>query len=176
MSTTSGSADGSAPGDRPAVIGRPTGASRLVVERGPVAKFADAVKDDNPAYRRADAARDAGLEGITAPPTYAFSALQYWGAFPESQPPDPTDGHNPMMEVIGSLMAKGGMVLHGEQEFVYHRPIVVGDVLDHEGKVVDCYEKESKGRTMTFLVVEDVFRDQQGEPVLTARMNLIHRV
>jgi acyl dehydratase len=179
MSTTSGSTGGSTGGSTtgvlPDVIGRPTGASHLVVERGPVAKFADAVKDDNAVYRRADAALAAGLDGITAPPTYAFSALQYWGAFPEAQPPDPTGGRNPMMEVIGSLMAKGGMVLHGEQEFVYHRPIVVGDVLDHEGKVVDCYQKESKGRTMTFLVVEDTFRDQHGEAVLTARMNLIHR-
>jgi hypothetical protein len=157
------------------VIGRPTGASRVVVERGPVAKFAESVKDSNPVFRLVDAAHDAGLDGIAAPPTFGFSALQYWGAFPEDQPPDPTGGSNPMMEVIGSLMANGGMVLHGEQEFVYHRPIVVGDVLDHEGKVVDCYAKESNGRTMTFLVIEDVFRDEQGQPVLTARMNLIHR-
>ena len=42
------------------------------------------------------------------------------------------------------------------------RPIVVGDVLTGEGKVVDLYEKESKGRTMTFLVVEDQYRDEQG--------------
>ncbi len=161
--------------DLAAVIGRPTGASRLVVERGPVAKFAESVKDDNPVFRRLDAAHEAGLAGIAAPPTFAFSGLQYWGTFAEDQPPDPTGGSNPMMEIIGALMSKGGMVLHGEQEFVYHRPIVVGDVLDHEGKVVDCYAKESKGRTMTFLVIEDVFRDQQGEPVLTARMNLIHR-
>jgi hydroxyacyl-ACP dehydratase HTD2-like protein with hotdog domain len=80
-----------------------------------------------------------------------------------------------MMEVIGSLMAKGGMVLHGEQEFVYHRPIVVGDVVHREGKVADLYSKESGGRTMTFLVTEDEYRDADGELVLTARMNLIHR-
>ena len=40
-----------------------------------------------------------------------------------------------MMEVIGTLMAKGGMVLHGEQEFVYHRPLVVGERLQNEGVV-----------------------------------------
>ncbi|WP_334143777.1 MaoC family dehydratase N-terminal domain-containing protein [Rhabdothermincola sp.] len=157
------------------VIGRPTGAVKVVVERGPVAKFADAVKNDSPVYQSLEAARAAGFEHIPAPPTYAFSALQYWGRFPEDQPPDPTGGTNPMMEVIGTLMAKGGMVLHGEQEFEYHKPIQVGDVLTSEGKVVDCYSKESKGRTMTFLVVEDVYRDEAGEPVLTSRMNLIHR-
>ena len=158
------------------VVGRPTGAARAVVERGPVAKFAEAVHNDSPVYQSLDAAKAAGFDDIPAPPTYAFSALQYWGKFPEDQPPDPTGGSSPLMEIIGGLMAKGGMVLHGEQEFTYHRPIVAGDELTVEGQVVDLYSKESSnGRTMTFLVTEDVYRDQSGEPVLTSRMNLIHR-
>jgi hypothetical protein len=67
-------------------------------------------------------------------------------------------------------------VLHGEQEFEYHRPIVTGDVLVSEGKVTDIYERESKGRTMTFIVVETVWRDDAtGAPVVTERFNLIHR-
>jgi hypothetical protein len=49
-------------------------------------------------------------------------------------------------------------------------------VLRSEGKVVDAYEKESKGKKMTFVVTETVWSDDQtGEPVLTARFNLIHR-
>ena len=28
---------------------------------------------------------------------------------------------------------------------------------------------------MTFMVVEDTYRDERGEPVLTSTMNLIHR-
>ncbi len=28
---------------------------------------------------------------------------------------------------------------------------------------------------MTFIVVEDTYRDEAGEPVLTSTMNLIHR-
>jgi hypothetical protein len=67
-------------------------------------------------------------------------------------------------------------VLHGEQEFVYHRPIVEGDVLDGEGRVTDIYEKESKGAIMTFIVMETVWRDAETrEPVVTERFNLIHR-
>ena len=53
---------------------------------------------------------------------------------------------------------------------------MVGDVLEGEGKVTDIYEKESKGKTMTFLVTENVFKDANtGDPVVTTRMNLIHR-
>ena len=79
------------------------------------------------------------------------------------------------MEVIGKLMAKGGIVLHGEQEFDYHKPIVVGDRISSEGKVVDLYEKRAGDRTMTFLVTENQYRNQDGELVMTSRMNLIHR-
>ncbi len=157
------------------LIGTPTGKSRVVIERGPVSNFAKAVKDDNPIYQNPEAAKAAGFQNIPAPPTYAF-AMAHWGTFPEQQPADAEPGRNPVMEIIGTLMQKGGLVLHGEEEFEYHRPLVVGDVLDGEGKVTDVYEKESKGKTMTFLVTENVFKDANtGEPVVTTRMNLIHR-
>jgi hydroxyacyl-ACP dehydratase HTD2-like protein with hotdog domain len=72
-------------------------------------------------------------------------------------------------------MSKGGLVLHGEQEFIYHRPMVVGETLDFVGTVTDIYEKPTGDRTMTFMVVEDVYSDADGQPVLTSIMNLIHR-
>jgi peroxisomal enoyl-CoA hydratase 2 len=83
---------------------------------------------------------------------------------------------NPMHTLMGSLFAQGGIVLHGEQEFQYHRPIEVGDVLVGEGTVLDVYEKESKGSIMTFIVIETAWRDEKtGEAVLTEKFNLIHR-
>jgi acyl dehydratase len=157
------------------IIGRETGRARVQVERAPLANFAKAVKDDNAVYSDVNAAEAAGFDGTPAPPTFGF-ALEFWGRYPELQKGlTPVEG-NPMMEVIGKLMQNGGLILHGEQEFEYHRPIVAGDVLRSEGKVVDAYEKESKGKTMTFVVTETVWSDDKtGEPVLTARFNLIHR-
>ena len=126
------------------VIGKPTSARRVRVERGPIEFFATAVQDANPIYHDAGAAAAAGFSGIPAPPTFSF-VMGHLGTRGEEQPPDPTGGKNPMFGVMGELMAKGGLVLHGEQEFIYHRPIVEGDVLDGEGRVTDIYEKESKG-------------------------------
>lgn len=157
-------------------IGRSLGKKKLVIERGPVSAFAKSVKDESPVYQNVEAARRAGFADIPAPPTYGFSAIGFWGTFPELQPKNTPPPGNPIAEVFGPLSAKGGIVLHGEEEFIYHRPIVVGDVLLGEGRVVDLYEKESKGRTMTFMVTENVYRDEKtGEPVLTTRFNLIHR-
>ena len=80
------------------------------------------------------------------------------------------------MKVIGGLMAQGGLVLHGEQEFEYHRPVVVGDVLVGEGKILDVYERETDTAVMTFVVVETTWRDEQSkEPVVVEKFNLIGR-
>ena len=155
------------------LIGKPTGKSKVVVERGPVAFFAQAVKDDSPVYKSQEAAKEAGFENIPAPPTFPF-VMDHWGKFAEIQPSDAPSG-NPLMSALGPLMAKGGLILHGEQEFVYHRPVLVGDVLSGEGKVVDAYQKESKGRTMTFVVTETNWTDESGQPVVTTRFNIIHR-
>jgi acyl dehydratase len=156
------------------VVGRPTGAATVHIERGPLTAFARATTDDNAVYSDVEAARAAGFDDIPAPPTFTFAA-QHWGKWDEDQPPDPTGGSSPMAEIMGELMAGGGIVLHGEQEFTYHQPVQAGDTLHHEGEVVDLYTKESKGATMTFLVIENRFTNDAGEPVVTETFNLIHR-
>ena len=156
-------------------IGQPTASAVITVERAPVAAFAASVLDDKALWRNADAAADAGFDGIPLPPTFLFSAAESWCKYEEEQPEDPTGGDNPMAAVMGALMAKGGLILHGEQAFEYHRPVVVGEKLNHTGVVKDIYEKPTGDRTMTFMVIENVFADQDGEAVVTATMNVIHR-
>jgi len=160
---------------RDEVVGLPTGKATITIERGPITQFATSVTDTNPIYRNRDAATAAGFADIPVPPTYFFSGATFWGAFPEAQPADANPERNPTMEIIGKLMSKGGIVLHGEEEFTYHKPVVVGDTIKSEGKVVDLYEKPAGDKTMTFLVTENEYRNQDGDLVLTARMNLIHR-
>lgn len=156
------------------IIGEPTGTSKVLVERGPVQHFADAVLSTSPIYHSPEAARAAGFDDIPAPPTWPF-AMEFSGKFDELQPSDDPPP-NPMVKVMGPLMANGGLILHGEQEFVYHRPVQVGDTLVGEGRVADAYQKDSGGRTMTFIVTETNWSDEKsGEPVVTVRSNIIHR-
>jgi len=157
------------------VIGKPLAPSVIVMERGPVSNFAKAVKDDNPIYQDLRAAKAAGFDNVPVPPTMGF-AFANWGQFPELQPEDNTSGSNPVMEVIGNLMKSGGLILHGEQAFTYHAPIVVGDTLTSSGKISNVFEKtSSNGKTMTFISSENEYRNQRGELVLTAVMTLLHR-
>jgi hypothetical protein len=156
------------------VIGQSIGNSKVVVERGPVQHFADALLSSSPIYHDPAAAQAAGFGNIPAPPTWPF-AMEFSGRFAELQPSGEPQG-DAMIKVMGPLMAKGGLILHGEQEFLYERAIEVGDVLSGEGTITDAYQKESKGRTMTFIVSETKWTDDKtGELVATSRVNLIHR-
>ena len=156
------------------IIGKPTGKAKVVVERGPVSHFAEAVGSTSPIYRNPEAAKAAGLPAIPAPPTWPF-AMEFSGKFEEIQPADAPTG-NPLMGAMGPLMAQGGLILHGEQEFIYGRPVVVGDVLLGEGTITDAYQKESKGKVMTFIVNETNWTDEKtGELVVTGRFNVICR-
>lgn len=152
--------------------GQPTPPSVVVLERGPVSNFATAVTDSNPIYHDRRAAAEAGFDDIPVPPTYPF-AWNHFGTFPELQP----EGHedtSPVTLALGALMEGGGLILHGEQEFTYHRLPVVGERLRSEGRIVDVYEKEG-GSKMTFVVAETHWFDENDEKVVTTRMTLLHK-
>jgi acyl dehydratase len=154
----------------PSWVGRKGGRSRIVIERGPVANFARAVKDANPVYQDPRAAEAAGLDAIPAPPTFLMAAPT-WGSYPELQPAD-NGGPNPLGEVGAEYHRQGGLLLHGEQRYTYERPIQVGDVLDSETEIVDTYTKGS----MTFAVVDVRYTDAEtGELVATATYNMINK-
>jgi hypothetical protein len=98
----------------------PAGRSVVVVERGPVAAFADAILDPSPIYRDPDVAGAAGWEAIPVPPTFPI-AMPHWGSFMELQP-DGDELRTPRALLAG-IAGEGGVLLHGEQEFEYHRPV-----------------------------------------------------
>jgi acyl dehydratase len=146
----------------------------VTIERGPLAVFAEAVKDSNPIYQSAEAAQAAGFEAPPVPPTFPF-AMGNFGRFREQQP-EGWYALGPMAEVFGELMSKGGLILHGEQEFLYYAPVVAGDVLTMTGRISDIYTKESNGKTMTFVVSEQDYTNQRGEHVLRQVSTILHRV
>lgn len=156
------------------VIGKVSARRVVAVDRAPVSAFAKAVKDRSPVYQDLRQAREAGFDSIPAPPTFPF-AMPYWGEYPELQDGlEPVKGSNPMWEVMGKLGP--GLILHGEQEFEYSRPVVVGDVLEAEDVLSDVYQRETETHVMTFLVTETQWRVKDtGEHVVTARFNLVHR-
>lgn len=141
---------------------------RFPVESGQVLAFAQAIGDENPLYCSEDAARAAGLDGIAAPPTFVQASAHF--------DPDYALRPNPGVEWFGSGAGpgtndpRGAGVLHAEQHYEYHRPLVVGDVLTTTVTPGETWEKEGRrGGKLVFFESVTVYRDQSGEPVVTTR-------
>lgn len=126
------------------------------VEFGKIREFAEALRDDNPLYRDEEAARRSPFGGILAPPT--LSRNFWWEG----------------TQVHQDLGFDWRYVVHGEQEFEYHRPIKAGDVLTAQMKIAELYEKAGKrGGTMRFAVIETKYSNADGETLLVGRRTLI---
>ncbi|HEX2051620.1 MAG TPA: MaoC family dehydratase N-terminal domain-containing protein [Actinomycetota bacterium] len=133
---------------------------RLPVERGKVREFALAVGEDNPVFFDAQEARRLGFPDVVAPPT--FTVTQIWQV--------------PREERESRLGANldYGRVLHGEQEFVFTRLPVAGEVLDATMRISKDFTKEGKrGGRMRFVTYESVFTDADGDEVMRAYYTLI---
>jgi peroxisomal enoyl-CoA hydratase 2 len=65
-------------------------------------------------------------------------------------------------------------VLHGQQEFFYHRPLEAGQRLTATMRVAEVYRKEGgRGGRMTFAVVETSYHDEDGRLVVVGKRTLI---
>jgi acyl dehydratase len=147
---------------------------RVRVERTPVGLFARAVTDRNPVYRDQRAASAAGFAAIPCPPTFTF-AMTHGGAWADLQPEGGSGSFFDSDSVLAELGGGGGLYLHGEQEFVYHRQPVVGDELEGRMRMADRYDKQGGRGVMEFTVIETEWRDvTTGEPVVTERTISIH--
>ena len=136
--------------------GQQTGPQRVIIERGPVRVFADALADDDPVYRS---------DGAPVPPTFPF-VMPYWGSLG-------TGGAAGLP--IEKLRGPGRAILHGEQEFEYVNWPHVGDVLEGTTTITDVYEKDrGDGGKMEFYVTENAWKQaDSGEPVLNAKFTLL---
>jgi acyl dehydratase len=136
--------------------GKDYGEVSFTVERDRVVQFADAIGDDNPIYRDAEAAKAAGFAEQVAPPTF-LTAMQMQ-----------TSGQVVLDPDLGLDYSR---VVHGEQEFEYRRPVVVGDVLTAKPRIADIYAKKSN----EFLVTESEIKDASGDTVVVMRSTIISR-
>jgi hydroxyacyl-ACP dehydratase HTD2-like protein with hotdog domain len=133
------------------IVGTVMGSTTVPVERGKIREFATAILDDNPAYLEDPAP--------PAPPTFSMTQA-FWPRKSDGPPPD-----------LGLNYLR---VLHGEQHFEYRKPIVAGDTITGTTKVADVYEKEGKrGGTMTFVVLETEWVNQDGDVALVSRNVLV---
>lgn len=139
----------------PGVTGRTYPRTRAYeVGREKIREFASAIGDVNPAYRDVDAARALGHRDVIAPPTFAFVLT--------------LEGWHMVMDDLGIDFSH---VLHVDQRFVHHRPLIAGDVI-HAGATIDSV-RERMGST--FLVIRTDVSDHADELVSSGYSTIMIR-
>ncbi len=139
----------------------------LAVEAGKVEEFARALKNDNPAYRSREAAREQGFERIPAPITFLRTAL-----FPRYGPGETETGTDrfPLGFDIGFDLRYR---VHGGQAYDIERPLYVGDTVSGTTTLVDVSQRATDDGTLTLLVLETEYTDQDDDPVATERKTIL---
>ena len=148
---------------------------RFPVDLTSIMLFASSLGETNPAYYDESYAREKGLGGVIAPPTFV-TAGSHWdpdhGLKGVRRIPPPTA--KPERSGGGGGGGGGGgrdvsRLLHGEQRFEYHKPLHPGTVLSVTRRPGKRWEKQGKrGGTMQFSESVAEYRDEQGELVVTA--------
>ncbi|WP_263142900.1 MaoC family dehydratase N-terminal domain-containing protein [Pseudomonas sp. RIT-PI-AD] len=109
------------------------------------------------------------LEGDEAPLLFLFSVLM--PILPLEQLLE--DGRQPDSALLPELPLK--RIMAGGSEYEVHRRIFAGDVLMLRQTLADIYEKQGAEGPLIFLVFENRFESETGEPLVTERLIRIAR-
>ncbi|EHY90043.1 MaoC family dehydratase N-terminal domain-containing protein [Saccharomonospora azurea] len=121
-----------------------------------IAEFADALGDDNPLYRDAEAAKAAGHPDVLAPPTF-LTIINLASINAIAADPD--------------LGLDYSRMVHGDQRFTHHRPVYAGDVLQLTTHIDEVFARAGND----FLNVRADIETTAGEPVCTTHAQLVVR-
>lgn len=126
------------------------------VSREKIAEFAAAIGSTDPAHTDPGAARALGYPDVVAPPTFAVIIAQRAEAQVFSDPDSGVDFTR---------------LVHGEERFTHHRPIVCGDRLAATLHVETAREVGGHGMLTTRVEIVDA----DGGPVSTVRSMVVIR-
>ena len=134
-------------------LGIQSGPATFEVEKGAIARFAEAVGDLSSLYIDEAAARKTRLGGLVAPPTFLRSIRLERPTLPDA----PFD-----------------RVLDGGSDWEYFEPVRAGDRVTGVARIADLWERSGRLGTMLFTVLELTYTNQLGELVATQRNTLIY--
>ncbi len=143
-----------------AVVGQAAPSFVFAVTEGSIADYGRAVRNDNPLYRDADAARAGPFGGIVAPPTYAFVCA-------------PLRRHELMHAHGFAAPEEHGLraTPFAKAELRVSRPIRPGDELTSVVRLEERYER----RGSQFLTFRVRAVDREGSPVVEYTYTVIWR-
>jgi acyl dehydratase len=126
------------------------------VSRVKIADFADAIGEPSELCRDREAAQKAGYPDVIAPPTFAMVISMHATAQVNADP---------------GLGLDYSMVVHGDQNFSYSRPLHAGDVVVATTTIASIKALGSTSMLVTSTDISTV----DGEHVCTAKCTIVER-
>lgn len=141
----------------PEAVGRTYGPNEpYEVTRVKIREFAEAVDATSFAHFNVDAARAEGYEDIVAPTTFAVVIAQR------------AEFHVVVDPEVGVDFSK---VVHADERFTHHRPIVAGDVISTTVHIDNITQRGG----ITMVTTRAELEDADGNPVSTVLSSLVVR-
>jgi len=141
----------------PEAVGRAYGPhAPYEVTRVKIREFADAVDARSFAHFSVDAARAEGYDDVVAPTTFAVVIAQR------------AEFHVVVDPEVGVDFSK---VVHADERFTHHRPIVAGDVISTTVYVDSITQRAG----ITMVTTRAELEDADGNPVSTVTSSLVVR-
>lgn len=128
------------------MIGRKSEKTKNVIERGAVKKFAEAIGDASPLFTDEEAGKRSVYGRNIAPPTFQVTF---------------DSGSIPGLD----LPPRG--LIHGEQKYVYARPLYVGEEVYCWIEVKEYYERTGSFGKMGFLILTRYGEDADEQLLFT---------
>ena len=134
------------------------------VEKGAIARFAEAVGDPNPLYWNSEYAAQSSYESIIAPPGF-------FGWQQKLEAVSPND-----LVILVTMLSEAGFsrILDGGIEWEFFKAIKVGDRLTVKTSIRNIMERSGKSGKAVFLFRDISYSNQNGDLVATARSTTIH--
>ncbi|MFB4164233.1 MaoC family dehydratase N-terminal domain-containing protein [Alteribacillus sp. JSM 102045] len=134
------------------LIGKQSEKVENIVERGAVKAFVRAIGDPHPLYTDKEYGKESKYKNNIVPPT--FPRTFSYGTIP------------------GLNLPSAGLI-HGEQQFEYNRPLLVGEEVYCYSKVENYREKRAASGHLGFLTLLNFGEDKEGNQVFSSKSVLI---
>jgi hydroxyacyl-ACP dehydratase HTD2-like protein with hotdog domain len=135
-----------------------------------IAQFAHATEATDSIHFDREAAREAGFDDVVAPALFPYVIrMQAYNLVDRAHlEPDGSPGAD-----VPPLPTRRAMA--GETTIELGDPIVAGDVITVEKRLLDLYEKEGRSGPLVFVQMEFMFRNQHGRMVAREQFTRIYR-
>ena len=135
-----------------------------------IQKYSHAIGETDPIHFDQEAARAAGYRNVVAPPLFPYSIrMQAYNLVA----PDQLEEDGSASLDVPQLPTRRAMA--GETSIELGEPVVAGDVVTVEKRIVDLYEKEGRSGPLVFVKTEFAFHNQDGALVAREEFTRIYR-